>query len=197
MRYSTTASSCGSKPLFGRRLQSDHAEAQLEPPPLSCLLACLQIHHQVKYCTAYRQVGPTKLDNIKNLSPEIQVDPVGWGCNRVSQRDGNVGVRFRHTGQVAETHSPGAKGRRTGQARFQYNRDEAGAQWSSKTICRRSGWMRGSIFWAVLVWGQFRVSKTIIPEAQEHFLTPSARRYIHLFGGLGVRREDGPKQWSR
>ena len=51
----------------------------------------------------------------------------------------------------------------------------------------RSGWMRGSIFWVLLVWGRFRVSKTIIPEAQEHFLTPSARRYIHLFGGLGFR----------
>ena len=50
----------------------------------------------------------------------------------------------------------------------------------------RSGWMRGSIFWVLLVWGRFRVSKTIIPEAQEHFLTPSARRYIHLFGGLGL-----------
>ena len=50
----------------------------------------------------------------------------------------------------------------------------------------RSGWMRGSIFWVLLVWGRFRVSKTIIPEAQEHFLTPSARRYIHLFGGLGI-----------
>ena len=51
----------------------------------------------------------------------------------------------------------------------------------------RSGWMRGSIFWVLLVWGRFRVSKTIIPEAQEHFLTPSAHRYIHLFGGLGLK----------
>ena len=32
----------------------------------------------------------------------------------------------------------------------------------------------------------FSVPKTIIPDAQEHFLTPSARRNTHLFGGLGV-----------
>ena len=38
----------------------------------------------------------------------------------------------------------------------------------------------------LLVWGRFCVSETIIPEAQEHFLTPSARRDTHLFGGLGV-----------
>jgi hypothetical protein len=37
-----------------------------------------------------------------------------------------------------------------------------------------------------LVSGRFSVSKTIIPEAQEHFLTRSARRHTHLFGGLGV-----------
>ena len=37
-----------------------------------------------------------------------------------------------------------------------------------------------------LVWGGVCVSKTIIPEAQEHFLTPSARRDTHLFGGLGL-----------
>ena len=42
--------------------------------------------------------------------------------------------------------------------------------------------------------GWFPVSKTIIPEAQEHFLTPSARRDTHLFGGLGVRA--GPMRRS-
>ena len=35
--------------------------------------------------------------------------------------------------------------------------------------------------------GWFPVPKTIIPEAQEHFLTPSAHRDSHLFGGLGLR----------
>ena len=35
----------------------------------------------------------------------------------------------------------------------------------------------------------FVISKTIIPEAQEHFLTPSARRDTHPFGGLGVRND--------
>ena len=38
-----------------------------------------------------------------------------------------------------------------------------------------------------LVSGRFCDSKTIIPEAQEHFLTPSARRDTHPFGGLGLR----------
>ncbi len=32
------------------------------------------------------------------------------------------------------------------------------------------------------------VSQTIIPEAQEHFLTPSARRDTYPFGGLGLKR---------
>ena len=38
----------------------------------------------------------------------------------------------------------------------------------------------------LLVSGRFAVSQTIIPEAQEHFLTPSAHRDTHIFGGLGV-----------
>ena len=40
--------------------------------------------------------------------------------------------------------------------------------------------------WVLLVSGWFSVSKTIIPEAQEHFLNSSARRDTHLFGGLGL-----------
>ena len=60
-------------------------------------------------------------------------------------------------------------------------------RWSSKAIWMRSGWSSGSIFWVLLVSGWFCLSKTIIPDAQEHFLTPSARRDTHLFGGLGLR----------
>ena len=52
----------------------------------------------------------------------------------------------------------------------------------------RSGWLRGSIYWVLLVWGSVCVSRTIIPDAQEHFLTPSAHRDTHLFGGLGLTR---------
>ena len=48
------------------------------------------------------------------------------------------------------------------------------------------GVVAGIIYWVLLVWGCFSVSKTIIPDGQEHFLTPSARRYTHLFGGLGL-----------
>ena len=60
-------------------------------------------------------------------------------------------------------------------------------RWSSKAIWMRSGWSSGSIFWVLLVSGWFCLSKTIIPDAQEHFLTPSARRHTHLFGGLGLK----------
>ena len=41
----------------------------------------------------------------------------------------------------------------------------------------------------LLVSGWFAVSQTIIPEAQDHFLTPTARRHSYLFGGLGLIRQ--------
>ena len=40
----------------------------------------------------------------------------------------------------------------------------------------------------LLVSGWFSISKTIIPDAQEHSLTHSTRRDTHLFGGFGLRR---------
>ena len=61
-------------------------------------------------------------------------------------------------------------------------------RWSSKAIWMRSGCSSGSICWVLLVSGRFAVSKTIIPEAKEHFLTPSSPRDNHLFGGLGLNR---------
>ena len=61
-------------------------------------------------------------------------------------------------------------------------------RWSSKAIWMRSGWSSASIFWVLLAWGRFPVSKAIIPDGQEHFLTPSAHRDTHLFGGLGLRK---------
>ena len=60
-------------------------------------------------------------------------------------------------------------------------------RWSSKAIWMRSGCSSGSICWVLLVSGRFPFSKTIIPDAKEHFLTPSPRRDAHLFGGLGLR----------
>ena len=62
-------------------------------------------------------------------------------------------------------------------------------RWSSKANWMRSGWSSGSICWVLLVSGRFAVSQTIIPEAKEHFLTPSSPRDNHLFGGLGLRRD--------
>ena len=63
---------------------------------------------------------------------------------------------------------------------------------SSKAMWMPSGCSSGSIYWVLLVSGRFCVSKTIIPEAPEHFLTSSARRDTHLFGGLGLRRPATP-----
>ena len=60
----------------------------------------------------------------------------------------------------------------------------------------RSGWSSGSIYSVPLVSGWFSVSKTIIPEAQENFLTPSARRDTHPFGGLGFSSAS-PQSLSR
>ena len=57
---------------------------------------------------------------------------------------------------------------------------------SSKAIRMRSGWLRDSIVWVLLFWDRFSVSKTIIPEAQEHFLVSSGPRYTPSFGGLGL-----------
>ena len=51
----------------------------------------------------------------------------------------------------------------------------------------RGSILGGSIYWVLLVWGCFSVSKTIIPDAQEHFLTHSTRRDTYLVGGLGLR----------
>ena len=51
----------------------------------------------------------------------------------------------------------------------------------------RSGSVRGSIYLVLLVSGRFCVSKTIITEAQEHFLTPSNAPRYSFFAGLGLR----------
>ena len=60
-------------------------------------------------------------------------------------------------------------------------------RWSSKAMWMRSGCFSGSVYWVLLVWGCFSVSKTIIPDAQEHFLTHPTRRDTYLVGGLGLR----------
>ena len=57
---------------------------------------------------------------------------------------------------------------------------------SSKVIWIRSGWLRGSICWVLLVLGSVCCYKTIIPEAQEHFPVSSGPRYTPSFGGLGL-----------
>ena len=48
------------------------------------------------------------------------------------------------------------------------------------------GWLRGSIYWVLLFLRSLCCYKTIIPEAQKHFLVSSGPRYTPSFGGLGL-----------
>ena len=64
-------------------------------------------------------------------------------------------------------------------------------RWSSKVIWIRSGWLRGNIYWVLLVLGSVCCYKTIIPEAQEHFLVSSGPRYTPSSGGLGFIQASG------
>ena len=47
-------------------------------------------------------------------------------------------------------------------------------RWSSKAIWMRSGWVRGSIYWVLLVLGSVCCYKTIIPDSKEHPFASSA-----------------------
>ena len=48
------------------------------------------------------------------------------------------------------------------------------------------GWLRGSIYWVLLIWGRFGVTKTIIPAAQEHFL-PLQHAATLIFRWIGAK----------
>ena len=60
-------------------------------------------------------------------------------------------------------------------------------RWSSKAIWMRSRWLRGSICWVLLVSGRFSVSKTIIPDSEEHFLPYTPCRDTPSIGGFGLK----------
>ena len=45
------------------------------------------------------------------------------------------------------------------------------SRWSWKAMRMLLGWLHGSIYWMLSVWGQISVSKTMIPKAGKHFLT--------------------------
>ena len=133
-------------------------------------------------------VPPVRKTSASSMPPPIRACPResgGGGATRViilspvlarpgaslrSRCRSTIGGRPRCRARVAGRISPALATRR----------------WSSKATVMRSGSLRGRIYWVLLVWGRFGVSKTIIPEAQEHFLTPSTRRDTYLFGGLGV-----------
>ena len=51
----------------------------------------------------------------------------------------------------------------------------------------RSRWLRGSIYWVLLVSGRFSVSKTIIPDSEEHFLPYPPCRDTPSIGGFGLK----------
>ena len=57
---------------------------------------------------------------------------------------------------------------------------------SSKAMWMRPGWLRGSIYSVLLVWGWVYLSKSIIPEAQEHFLVYAPCRNTPSIGGFGL-----------
>ena len=60
-----------------------------------------------------------------------------------------------------------------------------------KAIWKRSGFSSGSICWVLLVSGRFPLSKTIIPDAKEEFVTSSPRRDAHPSGRLGLNQSQG------
>ena len=80
--------------------------------------------------------------------------------------------------EFPQAQVPGESGQRE-QAGIGHQR-----QWSSKVIWIRSESLRGSIYWVLPASDRFCMSKTIVPDAKNHFLAPSARLGTHLSGGL-------------
>ena len=58
-------------------------------------------------------------------------------------------------------------------------------RWSSKVIWMPSGWLRGSIYWVLLVSGRFSVQKPL-SQIQRSTLSPFHQTFnYHSFGGFG------------
>ena len=87
-------------------------------------------------------------------APLVQLPPARADATRViilSPVLARPGARPRCKANVAGRSSPALLTRRR----------------SSKVIWIRSGWWRGSIYWVLLLWVRFCVSKTIIPDSGE------------------------------
>ena len=53
----------------------------------------------------------------------------------------------------------------------------------------RSGWWRGSIYWVLLFWGQFSVSKPLSQKHGSTFLPLQDADPTPSFGGFGVKQD--------
>ena len=67
-------------------------------------------------------------------------------------------------------------------------------RWSSKTMRIRPGWLRGSIYWVLLFWGRFAITKPLSQIQRSTFSTFQMASYTHSFGGFGLRLPDA--EWS-
>ena len=66
-------------------------------------------------------------------------------------------------------------------------------RWSSKAMWMRSGWLRGSIYWALLFWDRFSVSKPLSQIQRRTLLFLQQASYTPSFGGLGLRITGAPQ----
>ena len=60
-------------------------------------------------------------------------------------------------------------------------------RWSSKVILIRSGWLRGSIYWVLLLWRRFAVTKPLSQKHGNTFLPLQNTDPTPSFGGFGLK----------
>ena len=118
-----------------------------------------------------------------------------WGCRRPASADATRVITlspvFARPGALPRSRrcwTSSGRPRRRARVAGRISPALATRRVSSKAIRMRSGWLRDSICWVLLFWDRFSVSKTIIPEAQEHLLATSGPRYTPSFGGFGFRK---------
>ena len=61
-------------------------------------------------------------------------------------------------------------------------------RWSSKAMRMRSGWWRGSIYWVLLFWDRFSVSKPLSQMRRSTFLPLQDADPTPSFGGFGFSK---------
>ena len=159
-----TRSNCRTWPQRKLRRKVPSVDGALTTQPSSC------------------SVRPARSASVSSMqSPSASAD-----ATRVSSLSPALalpGARPRSTWRSTRSPRPRRWARATGSSSLAL----ATRRWSSKATRVRSGSLRDSIRWVLLVSGWFRVSETIIPEAREHFFIPSPRRCTQPFGGLGLR----------